>query len=187
MNPRHRHHYRHRRRNPRTGSMTDDVLMPGLLGAAGGVGLQLIWNALGPSILPCTISGNQILTVAAQGGGALGLGWLAGKALGEDKGDAVAAGALTIVLYNYIASMITTSPMLSGLMRGRRLGAYLPGQGLAPQRSPGRMSLGRLGAYLPGQGLRPRNQPRVSLGAYRPMNPATFLRGPRNGMWGNRR
>jgi len=181
MNPR-RHHYRHRRRNPRTERLTEGVLMPGLLGAAGGVGLQLVWSAFG-TMLPSSIGGNQILTVAAQGAGAVGLGWLAGKAMGEKKGDAVAAGALAIVLYNYVSGMISTSPQLSGLA-GRRLGAYLPGQGLNPRRAPNRIALG---AYLPGQGLNPRRAPgRMTLGAYRPMNPASFLKGGGPGMFRRR-
>ena len=162
------------------GGLTGDVLMPGLLGAAGGVALQLVWSSFGASLLPCSVTGNQMVTVAAQTAGAIGLGWLAGKGLGKAKGDAVAVGAVAIVLYNYVAGMISTTPALQGLRGprlggrfGKRMAAYLPGQGLRPMMNTKTV----LGAYMPGQGLRPQAHRTTSLGAYRPMNPAPFLRG----------
>ncbi len=194
-NPRHRvhrvrHHRRHHRsrRNP-MGGVVDDVLMPGLLGAAGGVGLQLLWNAFG-TMLPCAITGNTLITVVAQGAAGVGLGALAGMALGKSKGEAVAVGAVAIVLYNYAASLISSSPALSGL-RGRRIGAYIPGSTgpngrtfyapvmlgatrhpLAPRRG--------MGAYAPGQGLKP-VPARKFFGRnnYQVWNPAPVLRGAR--------
>ncbi len=177
------HRYRHRRRrNPwsAAGDFTDDVLMPGLLGAAGGVALQLAWNAFG-CMLPTALSGNQLLTVASQAAAGVGLGWLGGKALGTKKGDAIAVGAVAIVLYNYVASMISTSPTLQGLRGPRvgsrwgnaRMGAYMPGQGLRPQMH----AKVALGAYMPGQGLQARSVAPRTLGAYAAMNPAPFLRG----------
>jgi hypothetical protein len=180
-NPRRRRHVmRSRRSNPRrrrnpfsTTGLTNDYLMPGALGALGGVALNLLWNAISPS-LGCTISGNSITSVLAQGAGAIGLGMIAGKALGASKGQAVGAGALTIVLYNYANSMLSTTGGLMGLGRrrgmGRRgMGAYMPGTQIP--------RLNGMGAYLPGQGLN-----LAGLGNYAAMNPAPYLAGGAEGM-----
>jgi hypothetical protein len=151
-NPRrHRSHRRRRLRNPwqGIGSFNKDVFTPALVGGAGAIALQLGWSAFG-SLLPTSITGNQLLTVAAQGAAAAGLGWAAGKAMGKANGDYVAMGGLMVVLVNYVSSLISSAPALAGLGR-RRLGAYMPGQaGARPLIKGNRASMG---AYLPGQGL----------------------------------
>ncbi|MGA9854248.1 MAG: hypothetical protein WBR29_03085 [Gammaproteobacteria bacterium] len=176
-----RRHHRARRRNPFLGgSLTQDVLMPAALGVVGGAALGLAWNSLS-SNLPCSVTGNSVGALIGQGAGAIGLGWLAGKALGSRKGAAVAVGALVVVGYQFLEGSISGIALPSVTMCGvglripgmgrmprmgrmRRMGAYLPGQGL------GRVGLrtGRgMGAYMPGQGL----------GAVSRFNPAPMMSG----------
>jgi hypothetical protein len=161
-----RRHHRARRRNPFLGgSLTQDVLMPAALGVAGGVALGMAWNALSPN-LPSTLTGNSIGALVGEGVGAVGLGWLAAKALGREKGAAVAIGALTVVLYNFVEGAISGTglpsfaglgfhPLRKAIPRARTMGAYLPGQGLNP---------GGMGAYMP-------------MGAISNFNPAPYVAG----------
>lgn len=97
---------RRRRRNPfSTHALTQDLLMPAALGAVGGIGLGMIWNAVSAS-LPAQLTNNTFVGAATQGAAAVGLGWAAGKALGKQKGDAVAVGALVVIGYNLLESKI---------------------------------------------------------------------------------
>lgn len=172
------HRRRRRLRNPwqGVGNLNRDVLTPALIGGAGAIALQLGWNAFG-SLLPTSITGNQLLTVAAQAAGAIGLGWLAGKAIGKNNGDYVALGGVLVVAVNYVSGLISSAPGLAGMGR-RRLGAYMPGQGgprLFPPRGNRRSTMG---AYLPGQGLALGSlRGRGGMGRYAAMNPAPFLSG----------
>lgn len=115
LNPRRRRRYR---RNPlglpSLGGITSQ-LVPAALGAAGGMALNL-----GLSFLPLP---DTLKTGWARHGvrlgGALALGWLAKKFLGS-KGNAVALGALTIVLYDAGKQALQTfTPEL-----GARLGEF---------------------------------------------------------------
>jgi hypothetical protein len=166
---RRRNPMRRRRRNPFLGgSLTNDVLMPAALGAAGGIGLGLLWNSLSPN-LPATLTSNSVAATATQAAAAVGLGWLAGKALGNQKGAALAAGALAIVGYNFLESTIAGVglPAFAGVGLRIPMGAYMPGQGLGrvTRRVP-------LSAYPPGQGLR-------GLRGVSRFNPAPMLTGLR--------
>lgn len=115
LNPHRRRRYR---RNPlglpSLGGFTSQ-LMPAALGAAGGMALNI-----GLSFLPLP---DTLKTGWARHGvrlaGAFGLGVLAKKFLGA-KGNAVALGAMTIVLYDIGKQVLqTATPEL-----GARLGEY---------------------------------------------------------------
>lgn len=115
LNPR-RKAYRRRRSNPRfsVGGITGQVI-PALYGAGGAIALNI---ALSYIPLPAALS-----TGWARHGvrlvGALGLGWAARKFLGA-KGNAVAAGALTVVVYDILKGVLAqAAPDL-----GARLGEY---------------------------------------------------------------
>jgi hypothetical protein len=158
---------RRQRRNPfSTGNLTQDLLMPAALGVVGGAALGIAWNSLA-SNLPTSITQNSIGSLLAEAAGAVGLGWIAGKALGQQKGTAVAVGALVVVGYNFLETTISgmALPTNFGAVRRRvPMGAYLPGQGLG---AVGLRVPGRMGAYMPGQGL----------GAVSRFNPAPMMSG----------
>lgn len=147
-NPR-RHHARRRHRNPVSLSGIKGVLLPAAMGAAGGLALDVAWNYLSPYV-PASISASPYMVAAAKIAAAFGIGLVARKFLGRDKGNAVMAGAVTIQVYSLAAfALAGTVPGLSGL------GAYLPGSRMAGlgATSPatylnGMGRVGRMGAYL---------------------------------------
>lgn len=106
LNPRHkrRHHARrHRRHNPRF-SMAGftSQLMNGSVGAAGAVGVNVV---LGYLPIPATLK-TGLPSTALKLAGAVGLGWAAGKALGKHRGSQIAAGAITVTLYDLFNSLL---------------------------------------------------------------------------------
>jgi hypothetical protein len=115
-----RKHYRRRHRNPMSVSGIKSAIVPALIGAAGGVAVDYAYNALSP-MLPTAITGalgtytGPILKI----GTAFGLGLVARKFLGSDKGNAVMAGALAIQVYNLLATVLGGTSGLAGF------GAYL--------------------------------------------------------------
>lgn len=116
LNPRGARRRRHR--NPRflpSFSGVRDQLMNAGLGAAGGLGLNLALSYIPlPDVLKTGWARHGVRLV-----GALGLGALAKRFLGS-KGNAVAAGALTIVVYDIGKQVISSvSPEISA-----RLGEY---------------------------------------------------------------
>jgi hypothetical protein len=135
------------------------VLLPAAMGAAGGLALDVAWNYLSPYV-PTMITSSPYLIAAAKIAAAFGIGMLARKFMGSEKGNAVMAGAVTIQIYSAASfALAGTLPGLSGL------GAYMPGQlsGLgSPNPAPYLNGMGRLrrtgvvphsrtlSAYMPG-------------------------------------
>jgi hypothetical protein len=120
--------------------------------------MDVVWGYLSP-MLGTTISGNSFINAAAKSAGAVGLGMLASKTLGPDKGRAVAVGALTVIAYELVSGLVKAQfPTLP--MAG--LGAYMP-----PLSGFGAyMPAPNMGAYLP--------SPMGRLSGY---NPAPYLSG----------
>jgi hypothetical protein len=159
-NPRsHRRHRRHRNpimrrrhrrhRNPISMSGIKSAIMPAAIGAAGGIALDVAWNYLSPYV-PASLTTSQYMVSAVKIAAAFGLGLVARKFLGSEKGNAVMAGALTIQIYNLASFALAGSlPGLSGLgayMPMRGLGSTSPATYLQGPRGMGRV--GRVGAYL---------------------------------------
>jgi hypothetical protein len=157
-----RKHYRRRHRNPMSVSGLKSAIMPALLGAAGGVAVDYGFQFVAP-YLPTSLTTGVYVVPAMKLGVAFGLGLVARKFLGSEKGNAVMAGALAIQTYNLIASVLGGTAGLAGF------GAYLtpnaPGQtytssvsrnGLGSpnpavylQKPMGRIGrMGRVGAYM---------------------------------------
>ena len=147
INPRRRH----RRSNPRFSvSGITSQLMPAAYGAAGGIALDV---ALGYLPLPEMLKTGYVKH-ATRIVGALGIGWAARKFL-KGKGNAVAAGALTVAMYGLLKDVIVQfAPSVRGLgdyeeisidSTSDQLGAYLSGDDdRLPDGSAG------VGAYLSG-------------------------------------
>lgn len=96
INLRHRHK---RRSNPITGKLggiVDQIIMPAGIGAGGALTLDLIWGYLP---IPAVVKVGP-MRHAAKGVGAIGLGMLAGMVLKKDTANALALGAMTVVMYN---------------------------------------------------------------------------------------
>lgn len=108
---------RHRRPNPVSGigTFVKGTLMPSVVGGAGALALDVAMGML--PLPPALKSGPMAPLVKAAG--AVGLGMIAGKALGRRTGEQVAAGALTVTVYNVARMMLVKAsggriPGLSG-------------------------------------------------------------------------
>jgi hypothetical protein len=134
INPRRRHRvhhrrYRHRARNPRfsIGGVTR-ALLPAAIGGAGAVGLDIALGYASGFLPPALTTGYG--KVVVQIAGAFGLGMVAGKVMGREKGHAVTLGALTVALYSLIKTTVRqaapTLPGLSGIDGLGYMGAYMP-------------------------------------------------------------
>lgn len=155
-NPRMRHH-RRRHKNPLSVSGIKGALVPAAFGAVGGVALDVAYNFLAPYIPSSITSVSPYMPNVLKLAGAFGIGMVARKTLGNEKGNAVMAGALTIQIYNVLATLMGGTPGMAGLAG---MGAYLrptitgglgsPNPAAYLQRPMGRMGrVGRVGAYMP--------------------------------------
>ena len=183
VNPRRRHrrhHYRRVRRNPSLRGLSGmgrgvvkGVVIPGAIGATGAVALDVVMGYATP-YLPASLQSGWF-NVAVKIAGAIGVGMVAGKVLGRDKGRIVTLGGVTVVMYSVVRGLLKqvapTMPGLSGLGMqdytpyGRGMGAYMQG----PTRTPGIQGLGyvspaatvgsavpmspRMGAYMAPAGM----------------------------------
>lgn len=104
------------RRNPismgRSAGKITSALMPAAIGAGGALALGMVWSRLSPS-LPSSLQSGTMQSVA-QIAAALGLGLLAGKAFGKSVGTQVAAGALTVTIYNLASSYMGSAGLGTG-------------------------------------------------------------------------
>lgn len=92
---------RHRRPNP-IGGFVKDTLMPSIVGGAGALALDVAVGVL--PLPPAMKTGPMAPLVKAAG--AVGIGMLAGQLLGRRTGEQVAAGALTVTVYNVARQML---------------------------------------------------------------------------------
>lgn len=152
---------RRRHRNPLSISSVKSALMPAAIGAAGGVALDVAYGYLG-TYLPASLQ-TGIAASAVKLAAAFGLGMVASKVLGAEKGRAVTIGAVTVQLYGLLKSTLASAaPSVPGLA-GMNLGAYIsnPNNGMGYGANPavyltkpagmgrmGRMNGRRLGAYI---------------------------------------
>lgn len=105
---------RHRRPNP-IGGFVKDTLMPSVVGGAGALALDV---AVGMLPLPPALKSGPMAPLV-KAAGAVGIGMLAGQFLGRRTGEQVAAGALTVTVYNVARMMLVKAsngriPGLSG-------------------------------------------------------------------------
>ena len=124
--------------------------MPAALGAAGGLALDVGMGYLTNMAWYPNVLRSGAPASLAKIGGALGVGFLAKKFIRGSKGDAIAAGVLTITLYSILKPLLVQAlPTLPGLgdyeeisidTTSDQLGAYLP---------DGSSAAG-MGAYLSG-------------------------------------
>ncbi len=97
---------RYRRPNP-IGNFLKDTLIPSAVGGAGALALDVAVAALP---LPATMKTGPMAPLV-KAAGAVGLGMLAGQFLGRRTGEQIAAGALTVTIYNVAR---TTLARISG-------------------------------------------------------------------------
>jgi hypothetical protein len=151
LNPRHRarryaHHARrrHRRSNPRffgMGHIVRGTLMPAAIGAGGAIALDVAMGYAQP-YLPAQLQSGY-LPILVKLAGALGIGYVAGKVLGRERGRVATLGAVTVVAYgalkSQLAQMLPSVKGLSGYAdfvdystgaRPAGVGAYLPQAGM---------------------------------------------------------
>ena len=128
-NPRRHRSYKMRRRRHRNpiGLSSRGItatVVPAAIGAVGAVGLDVAWGYLS-GYLPASLQSGVLGTVAKIAG-AFGLGMVAGKVVGREKGKLVTAGAITVIAYGAIKEFAhSAAPSIPGL------GAYMPGMGMS--------------------------------------------------------
>lgn len=128
-------HRRRFRRNPRglsINSFLKNTLIPGSVGAAGALGLDIL---LGFVPLPAQLQTGMLKPVVRLAG-ALALGMIAGKVVNRSVGEQVAAGATIVVLYDVFKAFARTAmptlplsgmyPNLEYYSPGQTVGEYYP-------------------------------------------------------------
>jgi hypothetical protein len=146
---------------PNVGGIVSNDLIPAAIGAVGAVGADILWGFISP-MFGTTFSGNAYLNALAKSGLVVVAGHFGGKVVGSRKATAATLGALTVITYELVSSLVkTAAPSLP--MAG--VGAYMP-------------PMNGLGAYLPQMGAYDalplmRSNP-VRLAGY---NPAPYLQG----------
>ena len=179
VNPRRRrrarHHYMNPRRRRRGGggggglgfsvkspqAILHSAVIPAAIGGAGALALDVTMGYVSP-YLPATLQAGWF-NLAVRLAGAIGLGMVAGKFLGRERGRIVMLGALTVAAYSTLKGLASSAglslPGLSGYADytayplSPRMGAYMKG----PTNTPGIQGLGYvspapvlkgLGAYM---------------------------------------
>jgi hypothetical protein len=97
-------------------SFLNSTLIPAGVGAAGALGVDLALKYANP-YLPAFLQtgiGNSLAKIA----GAVGVGYIAGKALGKAKGEQAMAGAITVTLYDLLKQNVAPALGLSGYNMG---------------------------------------------------------------------
>lgn len=119
------------RRNPIRTNLMRDAIMPAATGAAGAVGLDVLWNYLP---IPENLKAGPVRHIA-KAAGAIGLGMIAGKILGRRQGQQITIGALTVALHGAMKDgLMTVAPQLVldeyiSADVAEYLGYYGPGEG----------------------------------------------------------
>lgn len=165
VNPRRRRHRSHgirrRRRNPRAIGRSLSVrgivsqLIPAATGAVGAVGLDI---ALSYIPVPDAYKTGWIGT-GVKIAGAIGLGMLAGRFVGRERGKLFTAGALTVIAYQVVRGLASQAlgdkvKGLSGVadFTDLQLSSNIAGDGMGAYMRPALAGPG-LGAYMNPAGL----------------------------------
>lgn len=139
-----RRHRRHRRSAPRSlrirrvrrnpmpsmGSFTRQ-LYPAVLGAGGALALDLVLGTMGNS-LPAMLTDPTVLPFTRMGL-AFGIGYVGGMVNGREFGNQMAAGALTVTIYDLVKSYLVTNTQIP-LARYVKLNRYVSLKGLGNRR-----------------------------------------------------
>lgn len=151
---------RARHRNPFSMGGLKSVLMPAAIGAGGAIALSIAYGYAAPK-LPATFT-TGYFPALVKIAGAIGIGMLAGKMLGREKGRYVTLGGLTVVLVGVISPLVAQAvptlglhglagdyvpfrPGVGAYMRNPQLGFYSPAAVIGGSGTP---ALGRFGAYM---------------------------------------
>lgn len=148
------------RRNPSRsgGSMSLlSTLGPAAIGAGGAIAVGYIAQNYLSSIIPANMT-TGISGAVVMGGLGLLAGWGAGKAFGRKTGNAVAAGAVTIAIYNAISPTMgvgggaSSGGFLSSLFGGTGAGSYAGNYNSGALAGLARRNR-RMGRYVQGAGM----------------------------------
>lgn len=114
-----------RRRNPIAArGIVDKMIMPAAIAASGAIALDVAWAYLP---IPANLKTGYVKHLS-KGVGAVAMGWLASKVVKKKTADELAAGAMTVVIYNAAREMIASvAPQVQ--MDG--MGEYVSGIGYA--------------------------------------------------------
>lgn len=111
---------RYRRKNPI--SFISETLVPSAIGGAGALGLDILFGVLP---LPATLKASPFFP-AVKVAGAIGLGMLAGQVVSKKTAGQIAAGAITVTLYNVAKAALNKAS--GGKIPG--LAEYISGDGV---------------------------------------------------------
>lgn len=139
---------------------------PALTGIAGAVALDYAWQ-YGSGYLPAALTTGYVGT-AVKAGAAIGLGWLASKAIGRPKAAVAVGGALIVIGYQLVHQLIAQA-VPTAAITGTATAATPPVTGTA-----GYMLRGPLGWTSPAPMLRGLGR----MAAYSPANRPNFAPAP---------
>ena len=165
INPRpyraHRVHHMRRAHNPRLVGQLTSLAMPAAIGAGGALVLDVVYAKLAP-MLPASLGTGALMPLATKILAAVGLGMLAGKAIGRDRARAATVGAVTVLAYGAAKTYLMANVPSLGLSgfadfvdysAPRGMGAYMPHQlgfiSPAPVLAGKPPGFAGLGAYMP--------------------------------------
>lgn len=157
---------RRRHRNPRFGlpsvrGVVRGTLMPAAIGATGALALDVAMGYANP-YLPSFLQ-NKWALLGVKIAGALGIGMVAGKFLGRERGRVAMLGAATVVVYGAAKSALQSAmPSLPGLSGYADFVDYS-----MQSRAPG-MGYYSPAAVIGNSGVGAYMQPAAGVGAYMP-------------------
>lgn len=114
---------RYRRKNPI--GFLSETLVPSAIGGAGALGLDVLFGVLP---LPATLKASPFFP-AVKVAGAIGLGMAAGMVVSKKTANQIAAGAITVTLYNFAKAALNKAS--GGKIPG--LAEYISGDGIVYQ------------------------------------------------------
>lgn len=140
---------RHYSPNPINSPMgfVKQTLVPSAVGAGGALGLDVLLGFATP-YLPDSVTSSPIFRPMVRIAGAVGLGMLATKVVGRKMGEQIAAGAITVTVYDVLKGLVkSVAPTLAlGENDYTAMGYYSPGMQVGNEEISG------MGQYVEGLG-----------------------------------
>ena len=145
---------------PNVRGIVKSTLVPAAIGATGAIALDVAYGYAQP-YLPAFLQ-NRWAILGVKLAGAIGIGMVAGRVLGRERGRVATLGAATVVSYGALKSALAGAlPTVKGLSgytdfvdySTRGMGFFSPAATLPPNAGVGAYIPGGMGAYLPPSGM----------------------------------
>jgi hypothetical protein len=139
---------------PRMGNFVSGELVPAAIGAASGLGINVL---VGYLPLPATLKTGMVRSFVVIGA-AVGVGALSAMAFGRKTGELVAAGAITVTLYDVLKGLLITQfpnvPLQpTAIVAVPTAAVGPPATGAVAGWTSPAMQMGDTGTYVEGDGM----------------------------------